>query len=364
MATSSASSIPVTSMDLERISIITGSRVADTDEPGRGSIYDMTNLAAGRLFHVHRAEDAFLLSHSTIWKTATPAANAPGTYSAKTAYSRPTFWWVNPAADGSVVGAISGYDTPSGQLYPQGDGTLRISAATSMGDIVVYLGSHKGGTFLAFYRVAKGHTQLISTQWNTPMINANDAQVTWNRGVYGYPGQLMVIGAAPDKSLYLMKATIGILANQKSAIGGVGQTYLGAKGGWELYPGNAAPLRDAAGVAITSEGNVSMAHYRNQWLMSVVVDGGTAWHAKFYRALHPSHGWQEITRPTPVVLGPKTTDPLLCGAFLQDSLTPNSEHAELPSDTVRGGVLYTYTVEAASSLRTNWGVLLVPLGQM
>ena len=361
---SATSEVPATSVDLERISIVSASPSnADTDEAGRGSMYDMTDLAAGRLFHVHRADDAFLLSYATSWKAATPASNAPGTFSAKTAYALPTFWWINPSAGGSMVGATSGYDTPIGQLYPQGDAaTLHISSATSIKNMVIYLGSHRGGTFLAFYRVNKGDTQLISTQWNTPVINADAVQVTWDRGVYGFPGQLMVVGASPDKSLYLMRTTMGTAANQKSAVGGVGQTYLNNRG-WQLLPGDAEPLHDTLGNTIKSEGNVSLINYRNQWLMSVVVDGGTTWNAKFYRALHPSHDWIEIDTP-PVVLGPKTVSAMLCGAYFQDSVTPNAAHAALAGNTSRGAVAYTYTVESATALRTNWGLLPVPVGQI
>lgn len=349
MARSALGDIPITSVDIDRLGIVTSTPVATaTDEPGRGSIYDLSKLAAGRLFHCHRSDNAFLLSFSTIWTDATAAANAPGTFSAKTAYNRPTFWWTNPTSDGSNVGAISGYGTPAGQLYPQGDATLRITSAVSIGDMLVYLGTHKGGQFLVTFRVSKGSTQFIGSQWLTP-ISDGTTTTTWDRGVFGFGNHLYVVGSQPNSTLMLCKIRMGSTV----------QSYLSSTG-WTLDQTLAEPLLDASGAAITSEGNVSLATYRDTWVMSTVADAGPNWAAKFWRCKHPLQGFRPLAHAE-INLGPKTTSAMLCGAFLQQSVTVNPDHDALLSGTVAaGGLAYTYTVESATALRTNWGVLAVP----
>ena len=362
MATVEVPTPPPTVVDLDGVSTALSTPVsADTDEPGRGAAYGSSALAAGRLFHVHRAGTAFLCSFSTRWTAATPAANSPGNFSAKTVNSRPSFWWMNPQRSGAI-GATSSPGEEVGALYPQGDGTLRITSATSINSVLVYLGRHGGGNFLAPYRVDQGVVQSLGSQWLTPAINGDFAEMAWDRCVFGYPGTLVLVGSTPSNVLYMMKTTLR-KPLEKSALGGLGQSYLGEKG-WELNPGEAKPLTTAAGTPITSVGAVSMVRYREQWVMSTVVDGGSNWEARFFRAVHPSRPWSALTPPTPVVLGPKSVDPMLCGAFFQDSVTVNPAHADANPALYRGGLPYTYTVESATALATKWGVLPVPLGAL
>ena len=353
-------SVPATSVDLERVSIITSTPSnAATDEAGRGSIYTSATHAAGRLFHVHRAEDAFLCSYATQWTAATPAANAPGQWSAKTVRARPTFWWANPAAAGSVVGALSRAAAARGDIYPQGAVDLRINSAGSQRDMLVYLGWHKSGAFLAQYHVAKGYTQFLGTNWCAPILNAAEARVEWDRGVYVLDGHAFVVGATSGGQLYLMKRRVGRQVSVAVAHGW-GQLYLGERG-WMIEPEDATPMTDDWGTPILSSGAVSLAHYRDVWLMSTVVQSGGNWIANFYRSSHPLRGWTKLTPITPVVFGPNTLNPLLLGAHFQTALTANPAYiAASPRAEDRGGVPYTYTTETSVELRTQWGVLTVP----
>lgn len=349
MGTSKPEDLPITSPDLERLGIVTATPVGPNDEAGRGSIYTPGGLAAGRLFHIHNADDAFLCSYSTYWTAATANTAIPGDFTAKTVVDRPSFWWVDPKSNGSIIGALSSPGATPGRLYPQGDNTLRISSAVSVRDMVVYLGRHAGGNFIATYRVGKGVTQFISSRWLTPIINKAGVTTAWDRGIYGFSGVLYVVGSRPDNTLTLMKTPMG----QDYPV------YLAA-GGWSSQMDLAQPLKDTNGNPIVSLGNVSLGHYRNQWIMSVVVDGGTQWTAKFYRAQHPTMGWQPLAAPT-LNLSPKTTSAMLCGVFFQPAATPNPEYASLVSDDhLSGGVAYTYTTETSASLRTSWGVLAIP----
>ncbi|QGJ94947.1 hydrolase [Gordonia phage Stormageddon] len=350
--------LPATSVDLERVSVISSTPLdAATDEPGRGGIFSASGLAAGRLFHVHACQDTFLLSYATSWTAGTPAANAPGQWSAKTVLKRPTFWWANPSAAGSAIGGISGYGTTPGLLYPQGAADLVIASATSVDDLVVYLGSHKGGDFTAVYRVERGVTQFLGSTWLTP-IDLTTKVVRWRRGVHAFGGSIFVAGCGSDNALYLMKMPLGLRADAPSAIGGRGQTYLSEKG-WEIPPESAAPLRDSVGAPVTSVGPVSFAYFREQWIMSTVADGGSNWEGRFYQAMHPLRGWHRL--PTTVNLGAKTQDPLVCGVWLQDQVNPNPALVSaVTTGDHRGALAYTYTAETSTALRTNWGLLPVP----
>lgn len=340
MGTSSVGSkTPLTSVDNERMSIVTGTPISALDEPGRGCIYDPSVFAAGALVHVHQAKNVFLLAHSRTWTAATPIPASPGEFSAKTVQPRATFRWVNTDS-GERVPAVDRSGTP-GLLYSSGPNWRLVSGASN-GGMVYYLGIQDGTPLLVTYRTDAGAVEFISSEWLNPMGSVN-----WNKGIFVHGNHMYVVGSDATGVLYM---------HRRNLMGNAMRSYLGATG-WVLSPGGMVSMKDAYGTPLKSLGPVSLFTTASTWFLSVTAKPAADTIASFYRSNHPLSGWVPMS-PT-VNLG-ANANAVSDGVFFQSALHANAKHALLAAADVVGGIPATWTGETSTRLATQWGLLAIP----
>lgn len=354
MSTTSAAVLPATSVDTARLSILTATYTgAVTDEPGRGSAYTPSQIAAGQLVHAHPTRgNMFLVAFSRIWTGATANASTPGAFTAKTAVDRPYFGWVNTDSGGIVLATDRG-GTP-GVLYSTGIATPVLVGGASNGGMVYFLVTLGGIPALLSYRTDYGVVEFCGSSWvvnSVPIYNdIPNEEVVWNKGIHAHGAYLYFVGEqASSHTLFMCK---------KGLMRGGGTLYLGAKG-WSPYPNDLSPLTDPSGTVLTSTGLVSLATFQDVWFMSVVKKPAADAMGTFLRARHPLSGWRTIAADA-VNLG-AVSPVATSGVFFQQGVNTNRAHNKLVS-TDLAGIPYCHTSEAATSLRTAWDIMTVPRG--
>lgn len=348
MASSSISALPDSAPDLSRLGLVTATPASINDESGRGAIFDPARLAAGRLVHAHAVgASKFLLLYSDSWTAGTLDSAVPGSYTAKTAVTRPSAWWVDSDTGTGVAAVERG--GPAGQLYPPTAMTL--VAASSFGSMLYALGLLSGSPVLFFYRAQSGTLEYVGNEWIADATPSAGETVRWNKGVLISGRYLYLVGEQPTShTLFLAKQALST-ARQVPL-------YLGAKG-WTPQPGELTPLRDRYGTALTSLGPVSLARHLDEWYLSTTAKPAAETTASFFRAKHPISGWHRLAKTVSFGTGAAT------GAFFQQAVHANPRHAALLDRLdVIAGLPFTYTTETASALRTAWDVLPVPRGRL
>lgn len=348
VATSNArAEVAATTVDTSYVSEMTSS--PSNAHPARGGIYAPAVLGAGHLVHVHKTEgETTLLTFSKGWTGVMDQA-VPGGFTSHTAINEALAYWMNPAS-GELVPAVDRAGTP-GRLYASVPGLQLVSGA-SHGGMVHYLGTLAGSSLLLHYRTAVGVLSFVSSDWvsaSYPFVgNERQPVVNWNLGAFDSGDGLYIFGGDSEGRVYVQRR----LYSQLSAVG-----YLSGTG-WEMNDSALRPLTDKHGTTIKSAGPVSCARYYGDWYLSTVATTPTRT-ALFYRAKHPLAAWAKLEKSVPLA------DTSAQSAARFQSVPFNPEHvvvAGLPD--VVAGLPFTYTVESATALRTEWDMLPVPRARL
>jgi len=376
VATSPVTQVAESAVDASGLSISTATPSASS---GRlGTVYDPTMMAAAVPIHFHPYTNTslggqdFLMLANQIWTGATQASANPGAYSAFTSVTTPSWVMVN-AANGTKS-LING-SVPIPMKTSVSASTL--TAAVSRGNDQLWtLNSTNVGAVVQHWHV--------NTALNTVSPLAEETIPTGSSGadtIVFDDGLHWSVSTVPFMHAYGTGSSTGNVYQARKAwsqVGHVGTATNPLTTQWEVWTGTgwdpdltqAQPLT-SAGVPLTSQAPLSLAHYNNQGFssqmsqkqtghtfMSVVSKSGSSYTANLYNSVG-GRDW----KPTGVTVALGASGSTYTGANiqLQPQIGPN---ASLISSGSASAVPYVYTTKTTSggnsSLNNNWALMQIP----
>lgn len=311
-----------TSIDRTGLSIVTTTKTADN--PRLGAIYTPLTLAAARPVWFHPLQTgSFLTLLQEHWTAATIGSGGPGTYSAKTVSTIPTWVTVNP-----VTGAV----TNKGEMPSRLSGTRILRTAISRIDALYTVGTIEGIPWIVHYRVDPGGQLILQAEEILPVVEG----VSFGAGIYIDGAKLILIGTDGDGKVYRMRKPWGSVGN---TIADTWQ-YKGVKG-WLTDVDNLEPE-----VGLTSDGPVTYAKNKDREYL-VTRSGGNVHH--FWSSRMVDTTWTTARANVTVE-----------NLYLQ----PQLDHNPLAlADGVNAAVpwvsTHPVTTGGANALQVAWGVLPV-----
>lgn len=314
MARISPSQVAVGAIDSAGLSVTVAPRRASDSR--YGVIYDPSALAAAAPMHFHPLTSGeYLMVFSRRWHTATPAPGDPGMYTAYTEDESPG--WVKVAVPTGYPTVLNGsYEIPQVRAYQD---TTLVDAVSRSNEYLYLLTSATSGdttvgvvTHWWYNTSTSGLTAVAQEQMPVGLARpANITELAWaglagaereqqgipvvfNRGLWFRSPHLLVFGATADNRLFLARKPWGRIGTNRVA--SAGETWQGMMGEiaedprWVFWTGNgwsaerhlAHPVTDVAGTPIVSLGPVSVATFRDQTFLAVVIGQGDERLARIY----------------------------------------------------------------------------------
>ena len=336
MATEAAQQVLDTSVDAVGLSIVSATMTVEA--PRNGSMYNPVVLAAGVPIHFHALQNgqyvALFRSH---WIAATVGTGGPQSY---TEHLDAGSCWVRVAPPTGATVALGTIPT----RIP-GD-TLVINGAASRQDFLFTIGNLDGVAIIQHHRISE--EGLLLLQAEEVMLPVGVPAVTFDRGCFIDDESLVIIGADPDNNLFMARRRWGR----------IGQPDPTPRYTWEYrsVKGWLADIATLESIGIASAGPVSVAKFKDRWLLSVVRHEGTDFFARVYaaRQTDPFGHWKLMA--SPIHLG--DTGTYLGGALYFQPLNVNPAQLK-PSGAVTQlpYVLSTRVISAAEqAIDTAWGL--------
>ena len=369
MVTSPAVQLDTNSLDTVGLSVATSPPSAS--DARQGSAYNTDTFAAAAPVWLHPLYNGnWLMISGMRWYNATPVGGTPGSYSAYSIDTTPT--WVE-------VASLAGYSmTPPGQFFS-------IPMNTTATDVTLVGGASRPNNILFLLNAATvaGQSTAVLQRFNLD-INRSIAiaveevlpftdEVSFTAGIQMESAAMVVYGTDASHQVYKITkpwAQVGfnkVLTPQipKYTVPDV----IGTPQGWQYFTGTGytasptglAPLVAADGSVITTHGPLSFATWRNQTFMTTVNLSGTVYTGQVWRS---RSGQPFAPYGDPIALGDSGAgDYLGGGVALMGQLTANPAAAVLSDPGVVAGIPYVAPVRTASGgghiLDTQWNILPV-----
>lgn len=385
MATTSPDQVLSGAIDSVGVSVTIASRRAD--DARYGALYDTVNLAGSVPVHLHRlTTEQYLMLFSRRWHSATAAPSDPGGYTDFTEDTTPG--WVKVSVpSGQRTMMSNDFAIPLVSSY---DNATLVDAVSRSTEYLYLLTSVNSGTKAAVSHwwqntttgaiIKNAEEEVTGAHVRTADITErawlamDDAErdvmgdfVVFDRGLWFLSPHLIVIGAASDNRLFMVRkpwGRIGINLVEKAS-SEYGTSSRGTAedprwsyftgDGWSVDPYLAAPITDSSGNVITSEGPVSVVTYRDQTWMSTVTSEGTNRSALIYS----QRGQRSWVAQDSLSLGSTADGSYLDTLRFQQQVPPSTtSDAMVNSDA---GLVYVIstrstTSDGVSTLKNTWGV--------
>ena len=370
MGTTSPIQVPEVSVDSAGVSAITTNRSAFDSR--LGMMYSPATLAAIQPVHFHPlTSNQYLALFSRRWHTATPSTVDPGRYSAYTEDTTPG--WVRllvPSGAWHLEGedfAIP-WQTPADTVVltdasSRASEYLYLLASMTLDDVTTGVVAHW------WYNSTTSALTALAEEIIPSVVLEDEQEVVFDRGLWQRSPYLLALGwSSDDKMLYLARkpwyriGTNRPLAN-KQRMGGVittgtdprWQYYTGS--GWSFDGDDIGPVVDVTGAPVTTEGPVSVAHYRDRSWITTVAASGNDRSAVIYGTRGGS-AWRQLGT---VPLGSTADGSYLGGTLqLQTHLPPVVTSSEMMAATSMAAIpcVYSRMLSDADDLLENLWALL------